>query len=86
MGWNYRVLKKQGTYQFPNGFTQTWTTYSIHEVYYNDDGSVKMWSVDPIHPGGETPQDLIGDVELMYGAFEKSILQEIDSKLIEVEE
>ena len=52
--WNNRIIKheKDGT---------TW--YSVHEVFYNEDGSIYAHTEDPITIVGETKLDTIGQVQ-----------------------
>lgn len=58
--WNYRAVKTEHT----DG-----PTFCIHEVYYNDDGDITAWSVDPISPMGETASELASDIRDMLKAF-----------------
>ncbi len=48
--WNHRVLRET----LPNGEYY----YSIHEVFYNDDGSIYAYTKDPIDVGGESIKDI----------------------------
>jgi len=41
--WNYRILKRDSDY---NG--QTFSTWAMHEVYYNKDGKPEGYTEDPI--------------------------------------
>jgi len=50
MFWNYRVLEHD-------------KMFYIHEVYYNDNGDITAISEDPMHPHGETPEELKNDLE-----------------------
>jgi hypothetical protein len=68
MSWNYRVLKREYKDE---------AYYTIHEVYYKKNGSIRMWSVDAMDPGGSTPEELASDLSMMQAAFEKPILQEV---------
>ncbi len=49
--------------------------YSIHEAYYNDDGSIYAISADPCVPLGESKKELINDHARMQGAIIKSVLE-----------
>jgi len=69
MTWNYRVIKK--VYK---GTDYEEDSYSIHEVYYNKDGSISSWSIDPISIHGTTPEELKDDYEKYGEAFNKPIL------------
>lgn len=76
--WNYRVIKK--AFRTEAGVSET---YRIHEVYYTDDGTINGWSAEPIAPYGETPLELLGDMDIMLHAFHKPLLVEIDGNLVE---
>lgn len=75
MTWNYRVLRKQ---YVESGITQ----YSIHEVYYDEDGEIKGWTADPVEPHGETLVELKEDLTCFIKALEKPVLveNEVDGK------
>lgn len=75
--WNYRVVRKPGFANEPY--------YEIHEVYYNEDGTIKYWSSDPMTPFGETPEELELDVTRMLKAFIRPLLKLVDDLLKEVE-
>jgi hypothetical protein len=68
MSWNYRVLRQEY-----NGEPY----YTIHEVYYRKNGSIRMWSEDAMDPGGSTPEELASDLSMMQEAFNKPILEEV---------
>lgn len=48
--------------------------YVIHEAYYNKRGQIWGWSTDPMHPQGETLQELKNDLKHIALAFKKPIL------------
>ena len=52
--WNNRIIKheKDGA---------TW--YSVHEVFYNEDGSIYAHTDDPITIVGETEEEAVGQAE-----------------------
>ena len=52
--WNNRIIKheKDGA---------TW--YSVHEVFYNEDGSIYARTEDPITIVGETEEEAVEQVE-----------------------
>ena len=62
MKWNYRVCKR-GKSPVP--------AYYIHEVYYDDDGNVQLYSADPVTPFGDLPDELYEDLALMWRAFDE---------------
>jgi len=65
MGWNYRVIMKQYKEE---------KDYTIHEVYYDEEGNIKQYSKNPTYPYGYSLDDLKKDYELYGKAFEKPIL------------
>jgi hypothetical protein len=79
MSWNYRIVKS--TFRTEAGVTET---YRIHEVYYRTDGSIESWSVEPIAPYGEDVAELKTDIIYMLAAFDKPVLVERGSTLVEV--
>ena len=60
MTWNYRVCHRPTV---PGG------GYSIHEVYYDDEGRISMYSKNPITPFGDLPEELEMDMGQMIDAF-----------------
>jgi hypothetical protein len=59
MSWNFRVVKR-----YYKKFNE-WV-YSIHEVFYGDDGtSIIAWSATPIKPSGEDFDSLKWELEAM---------------------
>ena len=65
MTWNYRVIKRVIGGE---------DSYGIHEVYYNDDGTIRAWSENPIIPTGETPEELKKDFLIQRHALDNPIL------------
>jgi len=66
MSWNYRIVKRK----WDNKEVQ----YSIHEIYYDKDDNIKMFSADPIFICGDSKKELKKDLELYKKAFEKPVL------------
>ena len=66
MSWNYRVIEN------PDGY------YTIHEVYYNQDNQIVLYSAEAIAPGGETLEELRSDLMYMAAALSKTALLEKD--------
>ncbi len=71
MNWNYRVIRKE----LGNSIT-----FQIHEVYYNDDGSINAWTEQPVLPLGESCGELREDIRFFLSAFRKDVLkhQQVD--------
>ena len=73
--WNNRIIKheKDGV---------TW--YSVHEVFYNKDGSIYAYTEDPITIVGETKSETIGQVEQILRDIKDTLV--IDASEIEFKE
>lgn len=78
--WNYRVVEKNIINKIDcSDIEYDTTTYSIHEVYYDEDGNITMWSSESISPYGEgCLKDLEVDIKFMLEACSKQILKETD--------
>ena len=70
--WNNRIIKheKDGV---------TW--HSVHEVFYNEDGSIYAHTEDPITIVGETKSEAIGQVERILRDIKDTLV--IDASEIE---
>lgn len=66
MSWNYRIMR----HTYPNG--ENW--YALHEVYYDKDGKIEMYSEDAIYPHGKDEEEVRGDLKRMKGACDKPTL------------
>ena len=62
MSWNYRVCHRPSV--VGGGF-------QIHEVYYEEDGSIKFYSANPISAQGDISEELYEDMCKMMDAFDK---------------
>ena len=78
--WNYRVVEKNIKDKIDcSEIVYDNTSYSIHEIYYDEDGNITMWSEDSISPYGEScVKDLEVDIKFMFEACSKPILKESD--------
>ena len=78
--WNYRVVEKNTTNKIDcSEMEYGITVYEVHEVYYDEDGNITMWSEDSISPYGEgCLKDLEVDIKFMLDACSKPILKESD--------
>jgi len=65
VSWDYRVFKKK----IGNDFV-----YEVHEVYYNLDVTIRLWTENPINPTGGTSEELKEDFYMQLDAFDKTIL------------
>lgn len=62
MSWNYRVIITDNL------------NHNIHEVYYKEDGSLWMYTENPVSPYGENLKELKLDLEMMLQALSKPAL------------
>ena len=67
--WNHRVIRTR------HAKTET-VAYYIHEVYYQEDGSIAGWTERPVTPVGETVQELRKEIERFLLACYRPILEE----------
>ena len=80
MSWNYRVVEKNISDKVDcSDITYDTTSYEIHEVYYDDEGNITMWSAEAISPYevGHI-KDLEVDIKFMFEACSKPVLKESD--------
>ena len=75
MTWNYRIIKHRCPSRITTGEIE-W--FQIHEVYYDKDGKIELWSAEGCLPSGETKEELMADVEMMMQAFDRPILNAED--------
>ena len=73
MTWNHRVLAREY-----KGFNEIEFTFSIHEVFYNDDGVPEMCTEDPVGVVGDTLAGLSETLRLMRSALIEPILNYTD--------
>ncbi len=60
--WNYRVIEEDGV-------------FVIHEVYYDDAGQPEYFTAEPVHPMGETLEELRGDLAYFQRALDLPVLK-----------
>ena len=87
MSWNYRVL------YIPENKDDIFgeNSFSIREVFYNEEGEIEFWSEDNVAPTGTDFEELADDFDLMAEAFERPILMLTEDEdgtpsLVELEE
>jgi hypothetical protein len=74
MSWNYRVVK----------ITEDDDDYfAIHEVYYNEDGSIRVMTESPVPVGGESVDSLRSSLQMMMSCLDKDVLVENEIKFID---
>ncbi len=64
--WNYRVVRHSPE--------QGEIYYGIHEVYYNEDGSIWVLTESPVDVHGEYVEDLKEGYFNMQEAFDKPVI------------
>jgi hypothetical protein len=69
MPWDYRLM-----HQLRDGED----IFGIHEVYYDEQGNVKNWTINTLGPQGETYEELIEDLSMWMTAFDKPLLDEAE--------
>lgn len=74
MSWNYRIVYDPSVLP----------SYSIREVYYNDDGSLQATTVLAPQMLGESVEELKNDYELMARAFTMPVVKIVGNELQEV--
>ena len=62
MTWNYRVCHRPSV---------TGGGFQIHEVYYDEDMRIQLYSERPVTAFGEIPDELYEDMCKMMDAFDK---------------
>lgn len=70
MTWSYRVVRTADEAGKP--------VYRIHEVYYDEDGSIEGWTVGPVQPLGESLSALREDIRYFLAAFRSPLLEEAE--------
>jgi hypothetical protein len=69
--WNYRVIEHE-------------EMFYIHEVYYNDKGEITAISEDPMHPCGESLDELKSDMEYFLHALNRPVLKKEEIRVAPV--
>lgn len=73
MTWNYRLLKKAVTWG-----SADYVVYGIHEVYYDENGTVESWTENEVTLGSyESTEEVKQSMELIRKAFSKPLLEEV---------
>ncbi len=61
MTWNYRVMN-------------TGKNLGVYSVYYDDDGRITTWSVEPMTPSGQCLEELTKELERFRRALTLPVL------------
>lgn len=77
MSWNYRILSE---------VVGDHTEYRVAEVYYDDDGNPKYWSLPDFNPlsGWDELEELLGTIGQVQEALSKPVLRVFGDHLEEV--
>ena len=73
--WNNRIVKHEKD-------DAVW--YSVHEVFYNDNGGIKFYTENPITIFGETVEEVKSQLEMIMKDIEKH--EVIDASTVELED
>jgi hypothetical protein len=65
MSWNYRVTYRP---------KEPLLGYQIREVFYDENGVVKFYTVNPVSAFGDLPEELEKDLNMMADALNKEPL------------
>lgn len=66
--WNYRLMK----HKHPKHSDEDWI--AVHEVYYDKEGKITHYSIEPIWAYGESEEEIRNDLEHMITALSKPVL------------
>ena len=73
--WNNRIIKHEKDYT---------VLYSVHEVFYSENGGVNGYTEDPITILGETVEDVILQLQIIMQDIEKH--EVIDASTVKFED
>jgi len=77
MVWNYRVIVRD------NATDPGKKVYGVHEVYYDEDGSIRHWTADPVEAIADSPDEMTDTLFAMLAATERHVLVEAGHTLVE---
>ena len=85
--WNHRVIRTEHKHKTANGDVWSEAWYTIHEVYYNEEGEIDCWTESGVAPSGESIEEVREVLEWMLNATKKPVLVEVKkldkTKLVE---
>ena len=70
MSWNHRVVRRF----YPNTHMDDSMLYEIHEVYYNEDGTIEYLTEEPVSIMEETVDALRITIERLAKCLEQPII------------
>lgn len=65
MTWNYRICFRP---------SDRGAGFNIHEVYYGENGEIKLYTQRPVGPWGDSPAELYDTMKMMMDSFDKDVL------------
>jgi hypothetical protein len=77
--WNYRIVRT--THQLGG---QEHQSFTIREVYYDDDGKITSWTAEPCYPAGDTWMECADDHAVMGRAVGQPVVDVSSGKAVEV--
>ncbi len=69
--WNNRIIHHHDPKASPS--FQDW--YTIHEVFYHKDDTIRCWTEDSVAPFGNSLEELRSSYDMMVEAFDLPILE-----------
>ena len=81
MSWNYRVVREMHRV---GDTDEEYPSYTIREVYYDEDGTIKGWTERPCHPAGDTWVELGEDHTLMGYALTLPVIDVASGEPVEL--
>ena len=82
MMWNNRIIKHERPAAPNHKDDAVW--YSVHEVFYNENGGVTGYTEDPISIVGETVDEVKSQLKMIMKDIEKH--EVIDASTVELED
>jgi len=72
--WNHRVIKRT---------TEREVLYGIHEVFYNDDGSIYAYTEETVRAQCESIEELREYLQWMLNCLDKEVLVDGEVEFVE---
>ena len=74
MPWNYRVIRSESGGEI---------TFALHEVYYDEGGTINGWTENAVGLGGfESVMDLLNALEMMAKDVRPAVLRRETSRSV----
>ena len=76
MSWNHRIVRSVNRHPaIGNEPAFEELFFAVHEVYYNEDGSIHNWTERSVGPCGNSIEELLSELEMFREAADQPILQ-----------